>query len=216
MDTKWGTFLLKVLHGLLRRAYSDVKADDDDVDAAIVVKQQWFELLDRFPRMDAVTRYVTMHFLNAHYPPDVEFVVPPSALATFAPVLDAFVAGFHDAEGYWSLPVRDKLAALDKHLNRALRKVVVPVVAVVPREGDATDQPDPDAECPPFREIELDGYHPVNPNPAPPEPPAKPSPSPAAKPAPKPGRDRAVKKGDPDSDDEFVPAGADLSQFSRA
>lgn len=207
MDTKWGTFLLKVLHGLLRRAYPSITPDDDDVGAAITVKQEWFALLDRFPRMADVTRYAMMHFLNAHYPPDVEFVVAPDALANFTPVLDEFVAAFHGGEGYWSLPTRAKLEALDKHLNRAMRKVLVPAVHVLPREGDADDQPDPDAECPPFREVELDDYHPVNSSAAPP------TTQPAA---PKFTRPVKASKDDSDSDAEFVPANADLSQFSRA
>jgi len=204
MDTKWGGFLLKVLHGLLRRAYATIKPDDDNVTAGIVVKQQWFQLLDRFSRMDDVTRYTIAHFLNKHYDVGVEFVVPPATLSNFGPVLDEFVSEFHGVKKYWSKPMNVKLDILNRLLTRAMENVILPTVHVVHQDDSDEDNPDPDAECPASREIDLDDYHPVS---APK--PAKSNPIVSA-------TKKVVVASESDSEDDagFVPDNADLSKFS--
>jgi hypothetical protein len=258
MESKWGTFLLKVLHGMLRRAYQHVAPGDDDDAVVVAAKQQWFDVLDRFPRLDDVARYTLAFLLNEHYAADVEFTVPKAAMANFMPVFDEFVEAFHASSvPYWTLPMTAKLHHLAKLLRGAFRAVVVPQVRLAVQEP-AVDTPDPDAECPPFREIDLDADHPVSGAHRPaPDSPATPSPRPASQPAPdspatpsprrasKPAPDspatpspRRASKPAPDSpatwsrpaskckpklatasdksDGEFVPEGADLSQFSAA
>lgn len=212
MDNKWGSFLLKVLHGLLRRAYTTIKPDDDSVSAKLVVRQQWFELLDRFPRMNEVTRYTMIYFLNKHYPVGVQFMVSPITLSNFGPILDEFVTAFHGVKKYWSKPMNVKLDILNKLLNGAMERVILPTVHVLNQDvPDEDDKPDPDAECPPTREIDLDDYHPVSQSST--------NTSPMTKPKSKRQlvtTKKVVVASESDSDDDagFVPDTADLSQFS--
>jgi len=189
LQNEWTQVVLKALHRILQKVEahcgvttqlskvkndnsSDSDSSDDERDTQLAAKElknatleAWRQISDSVPHLDTAANYMMGQYLHTQAAPDEEFVVVLSRLPPFEIVLLSFINNMHDNKAallkYWTLPLQRKHQVLSDNLRTVLKKLVLPAMKRMKRDGTMQLHADVDAEDP-VRTVYLDEVHPLS------------------------------------------------------